>query len=49
VNVENSAFHEGSDAGKKTTPGGHIIVSRKRIVTRKEKLREKIAAEKSEF
>jgi hypothetical protein len=41
VNVEFSTFHEGRGAGKSTTPGGRIIVSEKRIVTGKEKLREK--------
>jgi hypothetical protein len=36
-------FHEGRGAGKSTTPGGHIIVSRKEIVIdRQRKLREKI-------
>jgi len=46
VNVEFSTFHEGWGAGKSTTPGGHIIVSGKRVVTGKEKLREKIVTEK---
>jgi len=46
MNVGFSAFHEGRGAGKSTTPGGHIIVSEKRIVTGKEKLREKIVTEK---
>jgi hypothetical protein len=41
VNVGSERFHEGRGAGKSTTPGGHIIVSRKRIVTAKEKLHEK--------
>jgi hypothetical protein len=32
VNVDSWRFHEGRGAGKSTTPGGHIIVSRKKIV-----------------
>jgi hypothetical protein len=39
VNVGSLRFHEGWGAGKSTTPGGHIIVSKKKIVTEKEKLR----------
>jgi hypothetical protein len=35
--VEFSTFHEGRRAGKSTTRGGHIIVSRKKIVTEKER------------
>jgi hypothetical protein len=49
VNVWNSAFHEERGAGKSTTPGGRIIVSRKEIVTGKEKLREKELLEKEYF
>ena len=30
VNVDSSRFHEGRGAGKTTTPGGHIIVNRKK-------------------
>jgi hypothetical protein len=41
VNAGFSVFHEGRGAGKKATPGGHIIVNRKRIVNRKEKLEKK--------
>jgi hypothetical protein len=36
-----SAFHEGRGAGKTDPQGGHILVNRKRIVNRKEKLVEK--------
>src|SRR6266571_3119303 len=38
VNVDSERSHEGRGAGKIVPPGGQIIVSRKRIVTRKEKL-----------
>ena len=41
VNVAFSAFHEGRGAGKTDPPGGHDLVSRKKIVNRKEKLQEK--------
>jgi hypothetical protein len=41
VNVGSSAFHEGRGAGKKTTPGGHDLVNRKKLFQEKEKLREK--------
>ncbi len=40
VNVRFSTLHEGRGAGKKTTPGGHDLVNRKKIVREKEKLRE---------
>ena len=36
--MANSSFHEGRGTGKTATPGGPIIVNRKKIVTRKEKL-----------
>jgi hypothetical protein len=48
VNVEFSTIHEGRGAGKSTTPGGHIIVSRKRIVTGKEKVTRKKLLQKKE-
>jgi len=41
VNVDSECFHEGRGAGKSTAPGGRIIVSEK------QKLREKIVAEKT--
>jgi hypothetical protein len=43
LNVGSSAFHEGRGAGKKTTPGGHDLVNRKKIVNEKEKLHGKKA------
>jgi hypothetical protein len=51
LNVGFAAFHEGRGAGRKTTPGGHGLVSRKKIVNRKEKLQEKstISSEQAEI
>jgi len=43
VNVASSRFHEGQGARKIDPPGGHIIVSRK------EKLEEKIVTERNSF
>jgi hypothetical protein len=40
LNVRSSAFHEGRGAGKKTTPGGHDLVNRKKLFQEKEELRE---------
>jgi len=41
VSVGFSRFHEGSGAGKNRLPGGHRLVNRKKIATRKTKDREK--------
>jgi hypothetical protein len=41
VNVEFSAFHEGRGTGKTDPWGGHVLVSRKKIVKEKEKLAKK--------
>ena len=41
VNVGLSAFHEGRGAGKTAPPGGHGLVSGKKIVSGKEKFRGK--------
>jgi hypothetical protein len=46
VNVENSALHEGSSAGKKTPPRGHIIVSEKNSYGKKS-YEKKIVTEKA--
>jgi hypothetical protein len=35
---KSSAFHEGRGAGKKDPPGGHILVSGKKLVTEKNSL-----------
>jgi hypothetical protein len=35
--------------GKKTTPGGHDLVNRKKIVTRKQKLHEKEKVAEKEY
>jgi hypothetical protein len=35
LNVGSSAFHEGRGAGKKTTPGGHDLVNRKKCFRKK--------------
>src|SRR6266849_8752470 len=35
VNVDSERFHEGRSARKKTTPGGHDIVSRKKLLQKK--------------
>ena len=38
LNVGSSGFHEGRDAGKKTTRGGRIIVNGKKIISGKAKV-----------
>src|SRR5712664_1459850 len=49
LNVVLSAFHEGRGARKSTIPGGHRLVSRKRIVSEKEKAVQQKLQEKEIF
>ena len=49
VNVRFPAFHEGRGAGKIAHPGGHIIVSAKRIVRTNRSYEKKTVSEKEKI
>ena len=49
VNVRFPAFHEGLGAGKIAHPGGHMIVSAKRIVRSNRSYKKKMVSEKEKI